>query len=47
MAFGLRLLLHAKPEELGQSTDTVNINDCLLHGKLQNIQIKLTFKSVL
>jgi len=47
MAFaGLCLFLHAKPEKLGQLRDTVNINDCLLRGKMENIQIKLAFKSV-
>jgi hypothetical protein len=47
MAFvGLCLLLHVKPEKLGHSRDTVNINDSLLHRKRENIKIKLEFKSV-
>jgi hypothetical protein len=42
------LNVHATAEKLGPSRDTIGIiNGCLLHGKMENIKIKLVFKSPL
>jgi hypothetical protein len=36
-----------KPQKLGLSGDTIEIiNDCLLHRKMEDIKIKLAFKSI-
>jgi hypothetical protein len=38
---------HAGPEKVRLSRDSIDIiNDCLLHGKMENIKIKLASKSV-
>ena len=42
---GRNLDVHATAEKLGPSKDTIGIiNGCLLHGKMENIKIKLVFK---
>jgi hypothetical protein len=38
---------HAKPQKLKPSRYKIHIiNDCLLHGEMKNIKLKLAYKSV-